>query len=216
MRRMLAVLVLSACAAPDPGAGAAHEIEERDELVELEVTASHGPDQTPRRRLAFRGARGGLEPVSLEAIAFVPRFGRGAALIDSERRLYEVWRGGQRRMLADHAVGELAVSDGGELLAYVIVRDLFGALKVHDGDRERTIASGLASIGVLRVMDDEVAFVGAAPGGIAGVWSAPLDGSGARCHTNCDLRTGTDWRPRFVAPPSAPDALEAVLHEVRR
>lgn len=192
-------ILLMGCAAVEPASSAL----EAPRLVEVGVEPSRGPDDPPRSIVRFEGA---AQPVDRLAIAFVPRFGRGAALIDPERRLYEVLPGGERRMLAAGA-SSLAVSDDGALLAYS-VGDVLGELRVHDGREERTIGRGLASIGVLRVFDDQVAFVGAAPGGIAGVWLAPIDGSGARCASNCDLRVGTDWRPRFVAPPASADTFE--------
>lgn len=219
MRRLsVLALWLAGCTAGDPSAAVTAEpvLSEAEglgapTLVEISVAESHGLDQTPRRRVGFRGPDGSLEPLELAAIAFVPRFAGGAAIVDADHRVYHVRPGGDRRMLADHASGELAVSDDGRSLAYVVVRDVLGELRVHDGTREQTIASGLASIGMLRVLDDQIAFVGAANGGIAGVWTAPLDGTGARCITNCDLRTGTDWLPRFVPPPSDAEALEGVV-----
>src|SRR5690606_32349581 len=119
---------------------------------------------------------------------------------------YEVRPDGQRRMLASGGSGALATD--GERLAYVVMDGALGELRVHDGARERTIARGLASIGVLRIAGDRVLFVGGRPGGVAGVWLASIAGQPARCLTNCDLVTGTDWRPRFVPPPASPDAFE--------
>ena len=106
-------------------------------------------------------------------------------------------------MLARFVAGELAVSDDGGLLAYAVERDAVGELFVHDGARARRIAEGLASAGVLRIENDRLLFVGGRPGGIAGESIAPLDGSGARCLTHCELRTGTDWAARFEPPTSS-------------
>jgi hypothetical protein len=55
----------------------------------------------------------------------------------------------------------------------------------------------------MRVEGDHLLFVGGRAGGVAGEWVAPLDGAGARCLTNCDLETGTDWTARFVPPPTS-------------
>jgi hypothetical protein len=153
---------------------------------------------------------GSLRPIDREAIAFVPRWRSGAALVDPERRLYEVLPDGMRRMLVAGATGPLAVSPDGHELAYVVAPDVFADLRVHDGASERTLASGLASIGDLRFSEDgaQVAFVGAAPGGIVGVWIASQDG--ARCLTNCGLRAGADWQDHFLPPPS--DADTFVIH----
>ena len=73
--------------------------------------------------------------------------------------------------------------------------------------RAETLATGLASVGVMRLEPERVLFVGARNGGVAGVWVADADG--ARCVSNCDLRTGTDWQGRFVPPPTDPTLLEA-------
>jgi hypothetical protein len=168
-----------------------------------------GSDAVPRSRVAFRMPDGSLRPVDREAIAFVPRFGAGAALVDPERRLYEVTPDGQRRMLAAGASGSLAVSPGEDLLAYAVTRGALGELRVHDGTEERTLARGLASAGALGFADGgaRLFFVGGRPGGVAGVWTATTDGD-ARCLTNCELRTGEPWQDRFVPLPASALAFE--------
>jgi hypothetical protein len=162
-----------------------------------------GSDAVPAVEVAFELSDGSRRPIDRRAIAFVPRWRQGAALIDPERRLYEVLPSGARRLLVASAGGELAVSRDEALLVYAVER---GEVRTHDGVTERTIAAGLSSAGLLRFVDRSVAFVGARPGGIAGVWIAALDGSGARCLTNCTLRTGEPWLDRFVAPPSSASA----------
>ena len=52
---------------------------------------------------------------------------------------------------------------------------------------------------VPRAHPGTVVFVGSEVGGVSGVWIA--DGTGVRCLTNCDLRTGQPWGDRYVAPP---------------
>lgn len=210
MLHALVAVMLCGCAAPDSAERASSAAVEAPTLIAI-GEASQGPpgsDAVPRRSVAFRMPDGSLRPVDREAIAFVPRWQGAAALVDPERRVYEVRPDGMRRMLAADASGSLVVSGDERLLAYVVMRDVLGELRVHDGENERTIASSLASIGVLRFDQTRILFVGARPGGIAGVWAAALDGSGARCLTNCDLVTGTDWQPRFVPPPSSPDAFD--------
>lgn len=204
---MLAVLGLG-CAAPEPGERARSGVEEAPTLVALEA-ASEGPeasDAVPAQRVAFRMPNGTLRPVDREAVAFVPRWRDGAALVDPERRLYEVRPDGQRRMLASGATGALAASDDGATLAYVIASGVTGELRTHDGERERSLVSGLAAIGALRVIDDRVLFVGAPPGGVAGVWIAGADG--AECVTNCALRTGQPWEHAVVPLPASPSTFE--------
>ncbi len=161
-------------------------------------------DQLPRVRVGFRDGEGDVAVLDRQAVAYVARWRDGAALIDQERRLYQVWPGGRRRMLAADVS---ALATDGERLAFVVRRDLHAELRIHDGSQARPLASDLASIGVLRVEPERVLFVGARAGGVAGVWVA--DASGARCVTNCDLRTGQPWLDRFEPPPSDPDLLVA-------
>src|SRR5690606_31016248 len=111
-----------------------------------------GSDFVPRRRVALRMPDGSSRALDREAIAFVPAWRGGAALVDPEGRLYEVGAAGTLRMLAAQATGELAVA--GERLVYVIGSP--GELRVHDGREARTLASGLASIGGLRVVEGRV------------------------------------------------------------
>src|SRR5689334_1487540 len=142
-----AALLLCACAAVEPASAGLSS----PALIDVRTEPSSGLDDPPRRIVRFEG-----QATEHEAIAFVPRFHRGAALIDPDRRLYEVLPDGERRMLARDAI-ELASSQDASWIAYT-VGDVLGELRVHDGSQERTIASGLASIGVLRVLDDRVAF----------------------------------------------------------
>ncbi|MCA9608180.1 MAG: hypothetical protein KC619_21370 [Myxococcales bacterium] len=197
---LLAVLCLG-CTAVEP---AAAPLEEAPTLVALGDQGPGVGDARPHLRVAFRAADGSTTPVDLEASALVPRWRDGAALIDPEGRLYQVWPDGRRRMLAPRAT---ALGTDGERLVFAVERDLGVELRVHDGTEAQTLAEGLSSAAMLRVDHDRVRFVGARPGGVAGVWVA--DASGARCRTNCDLRTGEPWGDRFVPPPSDPSQLEA-------
>lgn len=199
------LVVLGGCTVPE---ATRVEVAEGPLLIAIDG-ASQGPpgsDFVPRRRVALRMPDGSTRAIDREAIAFAPAWRGGAALVDVERRLYEVGASGALRMLAASVNGELAVS--GELLVYVVGSGLTGELRVHDGHVERTIASALASIGALRVVEGRVLFVGAVSGGVAGVWQAPLDGSGARCLTSCELRTGTDWGQRHVPLPASRESFE--------
>ncbi len=212
MGRALAIaLLLAGCTAGEALGRGGAALEERPVLVAV-GPASQGPqasDAVPAREVAFRMPDGSMRSVDRLAIAFVPRWRDGAALVDRERRLYEVRPDGQRRMLARGATGALAVSDDGSTLAYVIAPGVLGELRTSDGRTERVIARDLASIGTLRIAGDEVAFVGATPGGIAGVWVASV--YEARCYTNCELRTGTEWQHLFMPPP-----IDASSFEVTR
>jgi hypothetical protein len=139
-------------------------------------------------------------------MVFVPRWLDGAALIDAQGRLYQVWPDGRRRMLAAN-VG--AIASDGERLVFVVEDNLEAVIRLHDGNQAVHVAGGLASAGMMRLDPEHVVFVGAAPGGVAGVWTAALDGSGAQCVTNCTLRTGEPWLDDFIPPPTDPAELEA-------
>jgi hypothetical protein len=210
----IAAALVVGCVAPEQAQPNAASIDAAPVLIAIGPAQAgpEGSDAVPSRRVGFRMPDGSIREVDREAIALVPRWRGAAALVDPERRLYEVRPDGHRRMLASGASGALAVSDDGALLAYVIARDVYGELRVHDGERESTIASGLASIGALRVLGDRVLFVGGQPGGVAGVWIARIDHerdpASARCVTNCDLVTGTDWQDRFVPPPASASTFE--------
>lgn len=198
------------CTSVEPAlAPAPSSLDEAPELVLGQPVwqPPEGADGPPRSQAYFRMPDGTLREVDRLAIAHVPRWGRGAALVDPEGRLYEVMPGGDRRMLAAGATGSLAVSPDARLLAYVIRRDALGELRVHDGQRERVLAADLASIGGLSFGADRIAFVGGRPGGVAGVWIAPLEGEPV-CLTNCDLRTGEPWLDRFVPLPASEIVLD--------
>lgn len=201
MRAVSLSLFLLGCSSAGP---ATASLDEAPSLVTLGEWSQTVGDQVPRVRVGFQFPDGRVTAIDREAIELVPRWRDGAALIDPERRLYQVWPDGNRRMLTRDAY---ALATDGGLLAYAVVPDLHGELRVHDGEHERTLARELASIGLLRVDGDRVLFVGAAPGGIAGVWVA--DDAGARCITNCDLSTGEPWQDRFEPPPTDPALLEA-------
>jgi len=206
VRSSLIAVLCVGCTAAAPSHA---RLDEGPELVALEEMSETVMDEVPRARVGFAVPDGTPTELDRDAIAFVPRWRDGAALIDPERRLYQVWPNGERRMLVR---GAITLATDGDRLAYVVIPDLLADLRVHDGETEHTLASGFASIGVLRVEPERVLFVGARPGGIAGVWIA--DRAGARCVTNCDLRTGElhegeHWLARYVPPPTDPSRLEA-------
>jgi len=201
MRRALLAIALAGCTTTAPTR--APVVEDDLRLVALEDVGPGVGDAAPRLRVAFR-RDGQTTPVDRDATALVARWRDGAALIDPQRRLYQVWPDGRRRMLAPNA---LALGTDGQRLAYAVERLHAVELRVHDGESERTWATGLASAARLTFVGDRVRFIGAANGGVAGVWEA--DASGATCRTNCELRTGGDWAGRYVAPPSDLFAWEA-------
>lgn len=199
-------IAIAGCVTPAPSASAPLVETGTLVVVSTDDQALPGSDAVPRMRVAFRSDDGSLSPVDREAIAFVPRWRQGAALIDPVGRLYEVTPDGARRMLAREAIGPMAVSDDGERLAFVTTHGFLGALHVHDGARDIVWVDGLAGAGALRFDGDGVLFVGGPPGSIAGLHRATPDA--LACLSNCALRTGTDWRAAFVPPPVNADAID--------
>jgi len=197
MRRALLAIALAGCSSTTAPTQAP-VIEDDLRLVALEDRGPQVGDAPPRLRVAFESGRQRV-PVDRDAIAFVPRWRDGAALIDPERRLYQVWPDGRRRMLAPNA---LALATDGQRLVYSVERLHRVELRVHDGTSEQTWATGLTSASRLSIAGERVRFVGAVNGGVAGRWEAGP--SGAVCQTNCDLRTGADWGDRFEPTWEAP------------
>ena len=107
----------------------------------------------------------------------MPRWRDAAAFVDVDNRVYEVRADGARRMLADGAAGTLAVSSDRETLAYVVIRDDLGELRVHDGTRSYTWARGFSSLGRLELDAGVVRFFGARPGQPPRTWIADHDGA---------------------------------------
>ena len=164
-----------------------------------------GLDDAPLSRVGFVDGQGTIREHDQRALLFVERFRDGAALVDPERRLYQVWPL-ERRMLATNVS---ALASDGERLVYVRDGGDGLSIRLHDGASERVLARGLASAGVLKLEAERVLFVGAANGGVAGIWQASVHGAEASCVTNCDLRAGQPWGDAFVPPPTDPELLEA-------
>jgi len=209
------VMTLAGCGGERVAPGAAALV--APELVRGQTVwrAPPGADGAERYRVTWSPGGGG--PGSL-AVAHVPRLGAGAALVDPARRLYAVWPDGQRRMLAE-GVFDLAVSGDGALLAFAVAAPSGGEVRLWSGSARppRAIATGLSSAGALRFSPDGAAvlYVGAEPGGIAGLRVAGVGGGADRCLTNCALRTGQAWLDRFVPPPGAAEELVFEGAEVR-
>lgn len=200
------ILVLAvACSSAGVDHRQTSALSEPPRLVALSEAPDTVGDETPRMRLGFVDGQGNIREHDQRAQLFVERFRDGAALVDSERRLYQVWPF-ERRMLAANVS---AIASDGEHLVYVTQNSDGLSIRLHDGASERILARGLASAGVLKIEAERVLFVGAANGGVAGVWQVSFGANEARCVTNCALRTGQPWGDAFVPPPTEPALLEA-------
>lgn len=145
-----------------------------------------------------------------------------AVLLDVDHHLVRYAMSGAPEDIADDVPFVPIVTLDGAHLAYA-TED--GALHVLDALGDRVVASGLSSIGALSFSPDgaQIAFVGARPGGVAGVWLASSRADlAARCLTNCDRGVGDV--EGMVPLPAQPMEVGAVVrwvdetgavHEVR-
>jgi hypothetical protein len=202
----LALIGLSCAEAPPPApSGGAPQLVARA----LAYDPPPGSDAVPTWSLAFEHADGSRSAIAERATAYV-RFRDGVALTTPERRLLLISPDGSRRLLAASVSSSPARGPSGELL-YVA---LYGAVaelhRLTVTGEDRVIARELSSAGLLAPhADGSVLLVGAPNGGVAGIWRVDPGASQARCITNCELRTGQDWKGRFVPPPGTVEELEA-------
>ncbi len=115
--------------------------------------------------------------------------------------------GAQARSIDDDVIGELAVDPSGQKLAYAKrPGDDAGVwLHVSGEARPRRLTVGLAVADRPLFVDAEhLVVVGAAPGGVAGVWVVGHAGVDPqpRPITNAELRAGQPFGSRFVPPPA--------------
>jgi hypothetical protein len=208
-----AVGIACGCIADQPLHGASEQALAGEARLEISSEASHVPsggDGAARLELAWVDAAGAREAVQLAtpAIAAVA-WGEAAVVLDEHRVLWRVApRAGPERIAGD-VVAPPVVSDG-RVLAYVVeVGDAGVAVRLREvNGRERNVGTALGAAGLLRFERGRLLFVGARPGGVAGVWSIDLaPGLAAECHTNCELRAGRPWGDAFVPPPRTREEL---------
>lgn len=149
-------------------------------------------------------------------------FEDAAVLLDLDHHLVRHTMDGPAEPIADDVAFVPVVTLDGAHLAYATFG---GALHVLDLLGDRVVASGLSSIGAISFSPDgaQMAFVGARPGGVAGVWLASSRADlAARCLTNCDRGVGDV--EGMVPLPAQPIEVGAVVrwvdetgavHEVR-
>jgi hypothetical protein len=164
----------------------------------------------PRQlRLAFRLPNGKRRQIDRSAIAYA-RFRDNVAVLDIQRRLVLISPSGAKRVLAKQAGAPPVQAPSGELV-YAVKYQTGVEIHVLDSlGNNRTVASGLGSAGLLAPQEDgRILFIGTAKGGgVAGLWI--IDSQGARCLTNCELETGSDYSERFIPLPSGTDTMKIV------
>jgi len=164
-------------------------------------SAPQGADGPPLYSVAWRLPDGTHEPAGLGAPALAAVSWNDAIVwLDAERRLH-------LRDDRDTILGEShgAPDVRGDALAYALV--VGGETEVHLRTPEADRSLGrVYQVGALRIAPegDVVVGVGSDNGGVVGVWA--FDDEGARCLTNCTLRTGEAWTD-VVRPPGGAGAL---------
>lgn len=207
MQRALFAVFLAACGT-DPRLFEPVALEVQTESPEQPA----GSDAVPRQKLAFRFLDGSSALVPEAALAHAA-YRNGAALIDAERRLLFVSADGQKRVLAEESGAPPVRGPLGELV-YVSKHELEARVHVMDPDgRDRVVLSGLANAGLLAPQPDgRIFFVGAVPGGVAGLWV--IESDRGRCLSNCALRAGKSWGDGFVPLPAGRASIRASASRV--
>lgn len=169
-------------------------------IVATDLTSeSSGPDQAPRVQLARRERDGTLSPIAGKFSSAV-EFRDGMVAVTTDRELVVVHPDGSRSVLAHEVDGVPARVGDGSLVYAARFRQVVEIYHLTSEGENRRLASFRGSATRLAPQGDgTVVFVGSDVGGVSGVWIA--DGTGVRCLTNCDLRTGQPWGDRYVAPP---------------
>jgi hypothetical protein len=200
---LLMSCMLVACQAPAPAPAALERVALRE--LPADAAVELGTDAVPLRHFELVvGERTRQLPAALDARLQ----GQTAVVWLVDHQLARFGVEGAPRLLA-RGVGSPPWASADVVVYALEVGDAVD-LRMRRQEQETTLASGLASAGAFRLSPDgeHVLFVGAIGGGVAGLWVASLDGAGARCLTNCELRTGQPWDDAFVAPPGSAAILE--------
>lgn len=152
-----------------------------------------GSDAPPRTRVELGSAR-------RDAIAQV-RVGDAIAYVAPDLRLVLLAPDGERELAAE--IGGSPVTDG-ELLVWAEPRGGGAELRAlrRGAAAPTTLASLPGPLAPLAITAGHVVLVGAANGGVAGLWVlAVRDGAQPVCVTNCALRAGRPWGDAHLPPP---------------
>lgn len=159
----------------------------------LEQSGPPGSDAPPRTRVELGGVR-------RDAIAQV-QLGDAIAYVAPDRRLVLLAPDGERELAAE--IGGSPVTDG-DVLVWAEPRGPGADLRVlHRGAHAPTTLAALPGpLAPLTITGRHVVLVGAANGGVAGLWIlAVRDAAPPVCVTNCALRAGHPWGDAYVPPP---------------
>jgi hypothetical protein len=148
----------------------------------------------------LRGADGSLSPLAGDYIDAV-EFRRGQAAVTRQRQLQLVRSDGSRSLLA-HVVDGLPTraQDGSLWFAARFGSTVEIYRLTQPGSLQRLASLRGSATRLSPQSDGSLLFVGSELGGVAGVWI--VDGHGARCLTNCELRVGRPWGDAYRALPA--------------
>lgn len=203
---MALALAVSGCEVAEPVGSGFEAITDAPTLVfhRQLVSPAPGSDERPLYSLAWRHPDGHVEPIELPPVMHAVALDGEVYWVDRSHRLHR----GADEILAEGVFARPIVR--GERLVYV-TGGAGEPQTIHwrDDHGGGELGTELYQLGALAPAPDGSALlgVGSLDGGVAGVWVVPLDGDEARCLSNCDLRVGSDWGERFVAPPGAADGL---------
>ncbi len=185
-----------------PAAEIPAALEPQAPLGALTSVPPAGSDAPPRYALASEHLGDHADPGD---VIRGLRWGERVLYVDPDYRLFEL---GVEAPIAERVFAKPLVSPDGSQLAYVALEgehaQTRAALHLRHADGEdRVIDRSLFSFAQLRFAPDGRSILGhgVVNGGITGLHVAELDSGKLRCLTNCELRTGTDWRDRHVALP---------------
>ncbi len=176
------------------------------EVVSRREVVPDGGDGAPRLTLALVRPDGARVAIEGEATHYA-LFRDGAAVLrtDGSLELVSVDDPSAPRVLARES-GPPARDERGSLLYVARYGHVSELHRLTTSGSDHVIAENLVGIGVLAPQrDGRVLFVASVNGGVAGLWVA--DDAGARCLTNCALRTGRDWEGEVLPVPTSASAM---------
>ena len=165
------------------------------------------------------GGDGSLRPIDgADRVTAFARRGETAIAVDEGGRLLRLSPRGSAIVLTEGVIGTPLLAEDGERVFVGQVqreggRDGSEGAAIVEVDlatgAETVLGRSLGSVAGLWLEPTGrwLIFVAAGVGGVAGLWAVPtsahgVPGGGARCLTNCALRTGRSWGDAFVALPT--------------
>lgn len=172
----------------------------------LPTASPEGADPLPRLEVSLRTAGGAT--LVREAIAAAP-LARGVVWADFGRRLYLLEVDGRERLIAPQIGGRPIADPQGRRAAWSepLEGGAAARLRVLEGEAPVTLAALPGPMAPVAWTERGIVLVGAAAGGVAGVWIVGPGAGQPRCLTNCALRTAESWGDAYLPPPGDPASI---------